>query len=451
MTAADGLTRAAARFVAGLRFAHLPAETHAVMARGMMDCVAVMLLGFDEPVTDLLVRAEAIGQDGEAAVQWGRRRARADLAALVNATAAHALDYDDTGLDGHPSAVLTPTILALGEATGATGQDMLTAYAAGYEVWAELIARDQDRHHGKGFHPSAIFGPLAAAAACCVLLRLSEAQNAAALSLAASMAGGLVANFGTMTKPFQLGRAAQSGIAAARLAAAGLTAAPDALEHEAGFLAAFSPAGRVDRAAPAKFGRDWRLLSEGVNIKLYPVCYAAHRSIDSMLALRADAGLTPDKVRAITVRLGHHQAAMLRNALPQTALEAKFSIQFAMASALLAGRVGLSEVSDAFVRRPEMQALMQKVQVEADPRSDPEQPLFAPADQATVTLADGGVRAGPEIRFPMGHARNPVAPERLRAKFDDCIGNRLPAARRDRLFAALADPASLPSAAALYH
>src|SRR3546814_7698711 len=147
-------------------------------------------------------------------------RTTCDHAALVNATSAHALDYDDTSSDSHPSAVLFPAILAVGERF-ASGKDILSAYVAGFEVWTELASRDWDKHHNKGFHPSGIFGPIGAAAACANLLRLNADRSAAAMAIAASMSAGLVANFGTMTKPYQLGRAAQSGVLAAQMAARG--------------------------------------------------------------------------------------------------------------------------------------------------------------------------------------------------------------------------------------
>src|SRR3546814_362380 len=181
--------------------------------------------------------------------------------------------------------VLFPALLAVGEPF-ATGKDVLSAYIAGYEIWTELRSRDRNKHHAKGFNPSGIFGAIGAAAACANLLRLDADRSAAAMAIAASMSAGLVANFGTMTKPYQLGRAAQSGVLAAQMAARGMTAGADVLEHPLGFLAAFSPAADVDLSSGAAFGRSWRSLSEGLNMKLFPVCYAAHRLINSATALR---------------------------------------------------------------------------------------------------------------------------------------------------------------------
>src|SRR5262249_41974697 len=158
---------------------------------------------------------------------------------------------DDVALRGHPSTVLVPAILAEAETLDVSGRDMVTAYVAGYETWAELVRREPGFHHGKGWHPTGIFGAIGAAAACASLRRLDPAKATEAIALGAAQSTGLMANFGTMTNPFHAGRSAHSGVMAARLAAAGFTASEDALEHPQGFLAAVSPAGEVDRESPA--------------------------------------------------------------------------------------------------------------------------------------------------------------------------------------------------------
>src|SRR5215469_1679582 len=173
-------------------------------------------------------------------------------------------------------------------------------------------------------------------------LALSEPQRRAP-NCAASMRAGVVANFGTMTKSFQVGRAAQSGVIAARLAAAGFTASLDALEHAAGLLIALSPEGKAERDRPFIAGqKEWHIVHHGLNIKRYPICYATHRSIDAVLDLIEHYDLSPERVERVHVSTGKTQSLMLRNSRPQTGLEAKFSMQFAMAAALVARRVGLS-------------------------------------------------------------------------------------------------------------
>jgi len=392
----------------------------------------------------------AITGTGESHVLFDQGFANAGDAALLNAAAAHALDYDDTGLDGHPSVVLVPAILAEGERLQASGADLITAYVAGYETWAELVGRDADRHHGKGWHPTAVFGALAAAAAAARLARLPVERTTWALGIAASMASGLTSNFGTMTKPFQVGRAVQNGICAARLAADGMTASSDALEHPGGLLQAVSPKGRVRVDGEIAAGRDWHILRRGLNVKRYPVCYGVHRAIDATLALVQEHNISPDAVGNVETRLGRLQTRMLRHSQPQNSLDAKFSAQFAMAAALAARRVGMAELTDQFVRSDAVQKLMPKVHVTPVDETDPEESLFAPHDSVSIALADGRVLTSEPVRYALGHAHNPVSIDQLRAKFDDCVGNALSAASRGALIDRLQRLEALPTVDALY-
>ena len=444
------LTAKAATFASGLAYRDLPAEATAIVARGFADCVGVMILGFAQPVTRIVASVESPGTEGETAIFWNSARARADVAALINGTAAHALDFDDTGLEGHPSAVLVPAVLALGEAVGADGEQLVTAYVAGFEVWADLAGRDADRYHAKGIHPTATFGAIAAAAASVSLLGLDPARAGAALSIAASMAAGVMANFGTMTKPFQVGRAAQNGIVAARMAAAGMTAAKDGLENALGFLKAFSPAGRVDVDREPAFGREWRIVRSGLSFKLNPACYAAHRIIDSTRAIAAANRIDPAEIAAVDVTLGHTQAIMLRSREPHNALDARFSAEFVVASTLREGDLGLAQFRDDYVNRPEVQSLMKTVRRVVTDEADADNPGFSPSDQVTVRLRDGRSIAGPSVAHARGHMRNPVDVETLRRKFDECTQGALERTEAEALFAKLQHPERLRSVAELY-
>jgi 2-methylcitrate dehydratase PrpD len=194
-----------------------------------------------------------------------------------------------------------------------------------------------------------------------------------------------------------------------------MSAAPDALEHPGGLLAAFSPNGRV--RLDGALG-EWYILRHGLNFKRYPVCYAIHRCIDAVL----EKDCSTEELVSVEVRVGRLQAAMLRHSSPQSALDAKFSAQFAMAAALLSRRVGLAELTDAYVQRKDVQALMRKVRVTSTGETDPETPLFAPSDQVFLELKNGETVATRAVRYPKGHARNPLGLEELRAKFDDCTG-----------------------------
>lgn len=434
-----GLTQELANFVAGLRYDELPPAAVEAVRIGLLDCIGVMIAGAVHPGARRVAALVTTSADPDAApALWdGRRLSPAD-AALVNGMAAHVLDFDDVAMSWHPSAVLGPVILALGHGRGASGAEAITAYAAGYEVWAELAAREPGQWHDRGFHPSAVTGTIAAAAAASRIGDLSATATAQALAIAASMAAGLTANFGTMTKPFQLARAAQSGVLAARLAADGFTGALDAIEHRNGFLAAFSPSGAPRTTGACGLGQDWRLAQKGVNIKAYPTCYATHRAIDGMIAVAMRHRIEGADVARIRVETGVTQARMLRNPRPRTTLEAKFSMEFAMAVALSEGRLGLGELDEAVVCRPDLQALLARVEVLTTEATMAGDPTFAPFDRVTVELTDGRRIEGDPITHARGSWTHRLHETELRAKFLACAAPVLGPARAETLHDQLA-------------
>ena len=304
---------------------------------------------------------------------------------------------------------------------GSTGADMIVAYVAGYETWAELFRRDTGLLHQKGWHPTGLYGAVGAAAACASLRRLDADKAAQAIALGASQSSGLMANFGTMTKPFHAGKAAHAGIMAARLAEAGFTASTDALEHPQGFLHAISPTGTEDRTSEAKPGETWAILTQGLGIKKYPTCYCTHRAIDCMLDLVNATPIKADEVKKITVNISDYFATILRNHQPDTGLAAKFSMEFAMASGVVAKRVGLRELTDEFVQRPDIQALMRKVEIVTTTEHDPELSGAAPQDQVTVELTNGSTIAGEPVKRATGHASRPLTEAQIYDKFADCL------------------------------
>jgi 2-methylcitrate dehydratase PrpD len=414
------LTVGLGRFIAELRYPDIPKDAISFIHTGFTDCVGVMIAGAREQAPQL-VRAMLAPAGDEATLLFGAGRASAPEAAWINGTAAHALDFDDVAQRGHPSAVLVPAILAEAEAIGASGEAMVLAYAAGYETWAELVRRESDQHHNKGWHPTGIFGAIGAAAACASLRRLNAEQAAHAIALGASQSAGLMSNFGTMTKPFHAGRSAHAGVVSARLAEKGFTASLDALEHPQGFLAAVSPAGRIDRESAIEAGSVWKLARDGVAVKKYPLCYCTHRALDGMLDLlqadRVDAG----KVSRVIVSTSPRYATILRNHAPQTGLEAKFSMEFAMASALIAGRASPAELTDGFVRRPDVQALMKRVVVKQDEREDPAVPGHAIYDEVSIETASGPRPGSMKVTKVRGGPDLPLSREELWAKFEGCV------------------------------
>lgn len=432
----NSLTADLGRFVAELTLHAVPEKGLEIAKTGFADCFGVMVAGASEPATSLVDR-EMSGADGKALaalIPSGQRRNVED-AALVNSVAAHVLDYDDVALGGHPSAILVPAILAQGEASGSSGAEMLAAYIAGYEVWAELMVREPIPLYQKGWHPSPIRGAIGAAAACAKLRRLDAKTCTTAMAIAGSMASGLVANFGTMTKSFQVGRAAQSGLIAARLAEAGLTASEDALEHPSGFLMAFSPTGKPNLALPFESKqKEWHIVRRGLSIKRYPICYGTHRAIDAMLDLVQLHDLKPNNVERIHVSTGKNQMLMLRNSRPLTGLEAKFSMEFALASALTARKVGLSELTDDFVRQPAIQAIFPRVTIEATMTATLEGSALAAFDTVEIVTVGGKTLTSGKIEYAKGSHQHPVSRNELWIKFADCLGSDITDATKSCAF-----------------
>ncbi len=417
-----GLTVQYGAFTAALGAGQItvPADCASLVKTGIADAVGVMLAGKGEPLVKILCDTLPQG-GGEASILMGDEKRAASDAAFINGAAAHALDYDDVAMRGHTSTVLMPAIFAEAEVLGSTGAQIIAAYMAGYEIWADLAYRDAGQIQHKGWHPTGVLGAISTSAACAALRGLNAQQATNAIAIGASQASGLLANFGTMTKPFHAGRAAASGVMSARLAAAGMTASADAIEHNQGFLKAISPENDVDRTTPADhLGKDWRMRRYGISVKKYPVCYCGHRATDGILQIMRDHDVDPAQIASIDTYTSDLHAMTLRNALPQTGLEAKFSMQFDMASGVLAGKVGLTELTDDFVRQPSVQELMKKVTVSASTEYDPKLPGYRPTDQVIVVLKDGTRIEGTPVARATGHADVPLNAAELWAKFADC-------------------------------
>jgi 2-methylcitrate dehydratase PrpD len=431
------LTKSIGEFVSGMRYEAVPRDALAMIRNGFADYAGAVILGRDEPIARLMKSfSQMTPGGGEARVCFSTDGVPAGEAALINGAAGHALDYDDIGLaahPAHPTVVLASAIFAEGEALGKSGPEMICAYVTGYEVWGELAIRDEVAHHVKGWHPTGTFGAIAAGAACARLRGLDATKAAHAIGIAASQAGGIVANYGSMTKPFHAGRAAQSGVTAARLAEAGMTASADAIENEKGFLKAVSPEGNVDLESAPNWHETWWILRHGLGFKLYPVCYGAHRAIDGMLAMIGETPFQAGEVESITLQMGENQVVSLVNHDPQTGLDGKFSGEFAMATAIIAGRVSLAEVTDAFIGRADVRALMKKVTMETDPARDFKAAGEQPGDHLIVELSDGR-RLERALTYPRGHPNRPVGADKLWAKFADCTRGALPEASARALF-----------------
>ncbi len=363
--AAQGLTRALSEQARALTYADLPEEIRALARQCVLDYVACTLAGASEPLTTILL-AEMAEQGGatQAAVIGHAARLPAASAALVNGAAAHALDFDDVNLamPGHPSVAILPALLALAEVHGSSGAEVVAAFVAGYELQCRIGRTISPGHYDVlGFHATATVGSFGAAAACAHLLGLDAEQSATALGIAATQAAGLKSMFGTMCKPLHAGKAAYNGLLAAKLAARGFTSRTDALECAQGFARTHSPDFNPERAfADAPGGHYIR----NNLFKYHAACYLTHAPIETARALRAEHGITPDKVARIHLRLDEACDRVCNIAAPATGLEAKFSLRLTTAMALAGVDTGgLTNYSEATAADPTLIALRDKIEL----------------------------------------------------------------------------------------
>src|SRR4051794_25942408 len=300
----------------------------------ILDTLGVAIGGVHEPVTTH-VRGEALDEGGAPrATLWGTgQRVSRPQAALVNGTAAHALDFDDVSalMEGHPSAPLLPALLAVAEGSGTRGDEVVAAFVAGFETEAMVGRLMSPSHYARGFHATATVGAFGAAAAAAHVLGLDDRAWAHAFGIAGSRAAGLKSMFGTMSKPLQVGVAAENGVRAATLAARGVTAHTDVLGTAQGFRDTQSD----ERGIPAAWG--WaRPAVTDVLFKYHAPCYLTPSGAEGALPMRSD-GMTPDRVRSIDVHVPAGHLRVCDIAEPATPLEGKFSLRFTTAMALVTG------------------------------------------------------------------------------------------------------------------
>ncbi len=352
------VTRWLAERAAGFSLEDLSDEGRQVARHCILDWVAVTLPGTAEPATRIL--AEVILADGAppaATLLGGLGRTSVLNAAVINGTASHALDYDDVNMAfvGHPTVAILPALLGVAEVEGASADDLLEAFAAGYDVVCRAGTLVAPSHYAHGFHVTATAGSIGAAAGVARLMRLDAEQTAVAMGLAVTMGAGLKSMFGTMAKPLHAGRAAQNGLLAAQLAARGFTARPDALECEQGFAATQSIDFNAE-AAMADTPADAHLRAN--LFKYHAACYLTHGAIEAAIKLRQSHGIAPSDIEAVTITVAPGSDRVCNIRTPATGLEAKFSLRLTVAMGL-AGRdtSGIGVYTDALTQEPELTRL----------------------------------------------------------------------------------------------
>jgi 2-methylcitrate dehydratase PrpD len=385
----QGVTQALAHRIATLRYEDLPADVITIAKHCVLDWVAVAVQGTRDPLAAILAEQVAAEGGSDHATMIGRsRRASPRQAALVNAAASHALDYDDVNVRmmGHPTTGVMSAALALAESRGTGGRDLIAAFVAGYETECEIGEIVAPSHYARGFHATGTVGTFGAAAACAHLSRLDGNAVAMALGVAGTQAAGLKSMFGTMCKPLHAGKASESGLLAAELAARGFDSRTDVLECANGFIATHADGPR----SLHQFSSGSRKYHIEDNLfKYHACCHQTHAAIEALRALQFEHGFSSSEIVQVTLRHDAGADAICNIARPNTGLEIKFSLR--MIAALALAGVDTSAVdsfSDVNARDPGLQALRDKVEV----TFARDWPLTR--SEVTVRLADGRVLEG---------------------------------------------------------
>ncbi len=423
--------------------------------RQFIDVIAVTLPGAMEPVTRKLLQAVSGWGPGSSTVVGHGTGLAAPWAALVNGTAAHALDFDDNfdPAKAHASAVLAPAILALAEQEERSGADCLDAYIAGLQILGRIGQGVNPVHRNRGWHATATVGAVGAAAACARLLKLDSQKSGFALSMATSMASGFMSQFGTMTKPLHAGLAAKSGILAATFARSGIDSGLRTLDGPTGMNRLMVGPdyeslrdgldhvehGQTLRFETRQIGDPLLILSSGFRVKRFPNCGSAHRSMDAVLQLKQIHGFEVDQVVAVDVRAPVSHLANLMYESPEDGLQAKFSLEYGIARCLLDGQVTLADFTDQEVNDPKVKALYPLIRRHPVDKPEGEFPT-----EVEISLSDGRqLRAS--IAMPVGSLASPFGMDQYWAKLEGCSQGLLSHERRKSLRNALEELPQLPS------
>ena len=390
-----------------LAYADLPDDVKTVAHQCALDWFGCALLGSHEPLSGIL-RDEFSHRQGRCRVLGSNLQLDPATAALLNGASGHALDYDDTSaaVGCHATAPVFPAVLAMADEIGASGADLMAAFVVGVEIEGRIGNAIGHEHYRNGWHTTATFGTFGAAAGVAHLLKLDASQYATAMALAASAAAGVKANFGTMTKPYHAGQAAERGLVAARLAARGFTANRDAINGNQGYVQS-AGIGRVNTPRLEQIADDWLILDS--LFKYHAACYLTHASIDGVAGLRAGAGA--HGLQELELCVNPNILDICGIAKPKTGLEGKFSLRANAALAWLGQDTSDPETyADEMICREDVQATLEKVRVATDEALTEMQTRVR-----CVTLGDQARDAFCDTSIPCRDLN--AQGERLRAKF----------------------------------
>ncbi len=413
-----GTTAELADLIVGTGFEQFSPAAVEKGKEAFLDWIGVTLAALKEPAGEIIldfVREQ--GGNPQATVIGAGLKTSATNAALAMGVLSHALDYDDLlwPMIGHPSVTLLPAVFALGEMYGASGKKALEAFILGFEVDNLVGMATTEFHYHKGWHATSTIGPLGVAAAGARILGLDHDRTCMALGLAASHAGGLRSNFGTMTKPLHAGNAARGGVASVLLAAGGFTASKSILEDGAGFANVFCGKDQ-HKLKETSFGRraEWAVVKPGRQTKKYPSCGGTHTAIDGMLAICRENDLQAGSIKKIECLVNEAIPNVLIYPRPETGLEGKFSLQYCLAAAVLDGGAGLKQFTDEMVLREDVRQMLPRIEMITRPTK------IIRETTIKVETVDGNT-IEKTILDPKGTPENPLSYEELLDKFTVCV------------------------------
>ena len=436
--AAGTLIEQAADYWATADYRDVAPEALRLSKRFLLDTLAAGIAGAHSEVVEIAIAAARAGSEttSGSAVLWGRSdRLPAPQAALVNGTAAHAFELDDFGGCGHSGVVVTPVVLALSHSRKLAGREALMALLAGYDLAARVLegAGGYSPHNDLGWHSTGTCGSFGAAAAAARALALAPATFADALGIAGTFTGGIWAFLadGAMTKRFHPGKAAENGLSAALLAAAGMTGPRHVLETPwGGFFSTYSPGIATPALTLHGLGREFRIDRSGM--KPYACCRGLHAGIDALLQILAEAHSNSRSIERIFVH-GNAQFRLQFDRLkPTNLLDAQFSMQYALAVAAVSGRATLDQFEPPRTSDPEIERLMAATTL-LDNR------VIAPGDYPAIeVLLSDGRRIERHVQFAKGAPQNPLTDGELADKVAALIDPVLGASRRGEITATIA-------------
>lgn len=418
------LSQKIAEFVLETKYDTIQLQVQEKARHCFIDCLGCILAGSRELTADIITKYIKSTGGNPVSTFIGRNFKTSPYnAAMANGVFGHILDYDDmsANLMGHPSVVVLPVVLALGEQEKISGQKAIEAFIVGVEVACAIGRGVKPQHYKNGWHPTSSIGIFGATAAAGKILGLDKQKLINSFGIAASEASGLRENFGTMTKSLHAGRAAAKGILAAILANEGYTSSEKVFEGKAGFLNVMTDkydTGQIIETLGNSF------MLPGISIKFYPSCAATHNGIDAMLFLVREYDIKPEKVKIINCGVVPIAKDILIYSRPNTGLEAKFSMQFCLALALVEREVKLDHFIDPKVQDPNIKNIIKKVNMYVDPE------LAKLGYRGTLNtivkvVLDNGVEYIKRVDYAKGDPINPLSENEIINKYIGCASRVL--------------------------